>query len=343
MIASTSTRRTSWTSPKGRRRSSPSSIGSSASAFAPLQRARVGRCARRSSCSSRFSVASTRTQTASSSSPTKPVRGRWASTGGRRFPPTSGAWRTAHAAGVRARGQPRDRRFRRLRTAEASRRRSTRGQCRAEGGAPAPARPGQTPVMPGPHAVARFRPGPNARWESWSRNGEVCIAGLDPPFTGGARLASCLTWLLGSFASHCRRTHDGTGALAFTCTGARMPSTLAMSMAFSFDLALRDPKLIRERVRRRGGDDAGQRWPKLWLEGAVYEYVIGRDPFPSVGTPRRRIVFLAEEGQVQVPARTAAALPAGARRAGRGVWMPSAASRQPRSTSSWRRTSTRSR
>jgi hypothetical protein len=142
-------------------------------------------------------------------------------------------------------------------------------------------------------------------WESWSLNGEACIAGLDPPFAGGARLASCLTWLVRSFASHCRRTHDATGALAFECTGPRTPSTLAATMSLSFDLALRDPRLIRERVRRRGGDPAACRWPAFWLEGAVYDYVIGRDPFPPAGTRRPKVVVLAEERQVFVPARTA--------------------------------------
>lgn len=150
---------------------------------------------------------------------------------------------------------------------------------------------------------SHWRPGPKVHWESWSRNGEVCIAGLDPPFAGGARLASCLTWLSRSFASHCRRMHDSTGAIAFTCTGPRMPGTLALSIATSFDLALRDPKLIHARVCRRGGDPAACRWPALWLEGSVYEYVIGRDPFPPVGTPRRKLLILAEEREVFVPAR----------------------------------------
>jgi hypothetical protein len=93
-----------------------------------------------------------------------------------------------------------------------------------------------------------------------------------------------------------------------------MPSTLAVTMSVSFDLALRDPRLIRERVRRRGGDPGAARWPTFWLEGAVHEYVIGRDPFPPVGTPRRKLVVLAEERQVFVPAR-AAKLAAGVRRA----------------------------
>ena len=111
-------------------------------------------------------------------------------------------------------------------------------------------------------------------WESWSLNGEACITGLDPPFAGGARLASGLTWLVRAFASHCRRTHDATGMFALTCTGRRMPSTLAFTMSGSFDLALRDLRLIRERVRRRGGDPAACCWPAFWLEGAGYDYVI---------------------------------------------------------------------
>jgi hypothetical protein len=113
--------------------------------------------------------------------------------------------------------------------------------------------------MPGMHVAAGWRPRPDVHCESWSRNGEVCIVGRAPPFPGGARVASCLTWLLRSFASHCRRTHDATGALAFTCKSPGLPSTLAMSMALSFDLALRDPRLIRERVRRRGGDGSPRR------------------------------------------------------------------------------------
>jgi hypothetical protein len=67
-------------------------------------------------------------------------------------------------------------------------------------------------------------------------------------------------------------------------------------------------------VRRRGGGGSARRWPALWFEGAVHEYVIGRDPFPPVGTPRRKLVLFAEERQVVVPARAAASLPAGARR-----------------------------
>ncbi len=85
-------------------------------------------------------------------------------------------------------------------------------------------------------------------------------------------------------------------------------------MAMSFDLALRDQKLIRARVHRRGGDTAGRRWPALWLEGSVHEYVVGRDPFPPVGTPRRKLVLLTEERQVFLPAR-GSAVGAGVRRA----------------------------
>jgi hypothetical protein len=130
----------------------------------------------------------------------------------------------------------------------------------------------------------------------------VIITGLDPPFAGGTRLANCLASLMRSFASRCRRTRDGTGALAFACTGSRAPSTLAWAMCLEFDLALQEPALIRERVLRRGGDPAACQWPAFWLEGTVYEYVIDRDPFPPVGTPRRKLVVLAEERQVFVPA-----------------------------------------
>lgn len=85
-------------------------------------------------------------------------------------------------------------------------------------------------------------------------------------------------------------------------------------MSVSFDLALRDPRLIRGRVRRRGGDPDSTGWTAFWLEGSVYDYVIGRNPFPPVGTRRRKVVVLAEERQVFVPAR-AANLAAGVRRA----------------------------
>ena len=146
---------------------------------------------------------------------------------------------------------------------------------------------------------SEWRPGPvpGAHWERCSRNGEGCIMGLVPPFPGGARLASCLTWLMRSFASRCRRTHDATGALAFTCTGARAPSTLAWAMALSFDLALEGPAMIHPRVRRRGGDPGACRWPAFWLEGEVYDYLVHAQPVPSGRTPRRKLVVLDEERQ----------------------------------------------
>ncbi len=159
-----------------------------------------------------------------------------------------------------------------------------------------------------------WRPGPGAHWESWSLNGEVCITGRVPPLPGGGRLASCLTWLLRTVASRCRRTHDATGALAFTGTGSRAPSTLARAMSLSFALALEDPALIQDRVRRRGGDPGACRWPAFWLEGEVYDYLVHGQPVPPGRTPRRKLVVLAEARQVFVLAR-AATLAAGVRRA----------------------------
>lgn len=141
-------------------------------------------------------------------------------------------------------------------------------------------------------------------WESWSLNGEVCVVGLDPPIVGGARLASCLTWLMRSFASRCRSTYDATGALAFMYSSPQMPNTLVSTMCVSFDLALHDPRLMSERVRHRGGRRVSCRWPELWLEGSAYEYVIGVDPLPPARTARRKLVLLVEERQVVVPARS---------------------------------------
>ncbi len=71
----------------------------------------------------------------------------------------------------------------------------------------------------------------DVHWESWTINGEVCVVGLVPPFAGGARLAYCLVWLLRSFASRCRRTYDGTGALVFGYCGARTLTTLACALS----------------------------------------------------------------------------------------------------------------
>lgn len=175
-----------------------------------------------------------------------------------------------------------------------------------------PSRARATAVM---RAVRRpaWQPGLGAHWESWALNGEVVITGLVPPRSGIARLASCLTWLLRTFASRCRRTHDGTGALAFACTGSHGPTTLAWAMSLSFDLALQEPRLIRERVWRRGGDPTACRWPTFWLEGDVYDYIVRGQPVPRGRTPRRKLVVLAEEQQVSVRAR-ASALTAGVRR-----------------------------
>jgi hypothetical protein len=94
-----------------------------------------------------------------------------------------------------------------------------------------------------------------------------------------------------------------------------MPSTIAISMATSFELVLRDPKLIQARVRQRGGDDAARRWPALWLEGLVYDYVVGRKPLPPPRTPRRKLLLLAEERQVFVPTQAVTGLGADALRA----------------------------
>lgn len=167
---------------------------------------------------------------------------------------------------------------------------------------------GPTPWSPEQRRSAS-RLGPNVHWESWSLNGEVCITGLDPPFAGGARLGSCLTWLIRSVASRCRSIHNATGEVAFAYTGPGTPSPVAAVMPISFDLALRSPRLISARVRQRGGVAAGGRWPSLWLEGSAYEYVIGRDPLPAAGTLRRGILLLAEERHVFVPARAAPLAP----------------------------------
>jgi len=150
--------------------------------------------------------------------------------------------------------------------------------------------------------VSNWRPGRGVLWQSWSINGEVCIKGLFPPFAGGgARLAHCLTWILRSFASRCRETYNGTGAIIFTYAGARTPTTLAWALSLGFNLALQDPKLIRQHVRHRGGDPAACPWPGFWLEGSTVEYFplrIGREA-------RQKLVVLGEQRQVFVSARTA--------------------------------------
>ena len=176
---------------------------------------------------------------------------------------------------------------------------------------------GQEPVPPGrAHAelemsrrvgVAQKRdwlPRPGVHWENWSTNGEVCITGLVPPVAGGARLAQCLTWLVREFASHCRRIHARSHVLAFTYTGPRTATLLARQLSQFFDLALQDAELIREHVRRRSRrEPAPCQWPAFWLEGATYEYPLRTAPPPLGRVAPRKLLVLAEERQVFVPAR----------------------------------------
>lgn len=145
---------------------------------------------------------------------------------------------------------------------------------------------------------------PGVYWEDWSMNGEVCITGLAPPAAGGARLAHCLTGLLRELASRCRRSHEGTGILLFTCTGPRTATPLAGVLALCFDLMLQDPALIRAHLRRRlRREPTLGRWPALWLEGTTLEYALRGVPLPTGRAARRKLVLLAEERQVLVPAR----------------------------------------
>jgi len=104
-------------------------------------------------------------------------------------------------------------------------------------------------------------------WESLSLNGEACVEGLLQPSPGCHRLAHCLMWLVHGYASRCRRTFDGTGALAFVCHGPRTPTTLALEMSLWFDLALQDPALIRDHLRHGGCRSASSVMPRFWLEG----------------------------------------------------------------------------
>ena len=140
-------------------------------------------------------------------------------------------------------------------------------------------------------------------WESWSLNGEVCIKGLNPPFKDCKRLAHTLIWLVRSFVSRCRRVHDVTGAFDPLFTSPRMPSTLDMNLSLSFDLALRDPRLISERVRRRGGEPSACAWPEFWLEGRVHHYILNHEPIPPGETRKPKIIILAETRQAVVSAQ----------------------------------------
>jgi hypothetical protein len=143
-------------------------------------------------------------------------------------------------------------------------------------------------------------------WESWAANGEVCITGLTPPAPGLARLAHRLTWTLRLFASRCRRTFDGTGALEFIYHGRRDLTTLARSLCIDFDLALCHPELIRRRIRQRGGDPGAGAWPQWWLEGDTYEWFVPGTPILRGRAAKPKLVVLAEEHQAMVSARARA-------------------------------------
>ena len=138
-------------------------------------------------------------------------------------------------------------------------------------------------------------------WENWSINGEVCIKGIVPPFSSGPMLAHCLTWLVREFASSCRRTFNGTGALAFLYYDDKSFTILALSMALMFDLALQDSRFIRDHIRWRGGNSTDCEWPKFWLEGERTEYLIPGVPLPRGRVKGQRFVIIADECQVFVP------------------------------------------
>lgn len=167
---------------------------------------------------------------------------------------------------------------------------------------PHPPDPGETWRLPPSWRTPEWCRDAGILWESWAANGEVCVTGLTPPAPGLARLAHRLTWTLRSFASRCRRTYDGTGALEFVYHGRRDLSTLARSLCIGFDLALRDPELIRNRVRHRGGDPATCAWPQWWLEGDTYEWFVPGTPIPRGRTAKPKLVVLAEEQQALVSA-----------------------------------------
>jgi hypothetical protein len=156
-------------------------------------------------------------------------------------------------------------------------------------------------LVPAPRDPGAFLP-EDVLWESWSLNGEACVEGLLQPRLGYDRLAHCLMWLVRDYASRCRRTFDGTGALVFLYNGPRTPTTLALEMSLWFDLALQDRALIRDHLRHRGCEPLPTVTPRFWLEGATHQYLVRGRPIPRGRVPRQKLTVLAEEQQVRVPA-----------------------------------------
>ena len=131
---------------------------------------------------------------------------------------------------------------------------------------------------------SRVEPELAMSWESWSLNGEACVEDRVPISPGSGLVAEYLWWTLREFASHCRRVHGASaGMVPFEFEGPRTPSTFAKALDYWFDLALLDPIMVRERIRRLGADTGGDRWPAYWVE-------------------RDGIVLLVEERQVTIPA-----------------------------------------
>jgi hypothetical protein len=80
-------------------------------------------------------------------------------------------------------------------------------------------------------------------------------------------------------------------------------TTLAWALSLEFDLVLQDARLVRERVRHRGGDPAACRWPGLWLEGSTAKYFLPGVPVPYGRGELQKLVVLAEERQAFVSTR----------------------------------------
>lgn len=156
-------------------------------------------------------------------------------------------------------------------------------------------------LVPDPRAPAAFLP-EWVLWESWSLKSEACVEGLVQPRPGCGRLAHCLTWLVHSYASRCRRTFDGIDALGSLYNGPNTPTTLALEMSLWFDLALQDPALIRDHHRNRGCEPSPSVTPRFWFEGATHEYVVRGRPITRGRVPRQKLTVLAEEQHLRVPA-----------------------------------------